>query len=351
MPYPFPPPTIRDIVVIGASAGGVTALLELVERLPADFPAAVCVVLHIPAYATSELPYLLSKAGPLPAHHPLDGEVLQPGTIYVAPPDHHLLVEGDRVLVRHGPKENRFRPSVDALFRSAAYMHGPRVIGVVLTGYLDDGTSGLWTVQRLGGVTVVQDPREAYVPDMPTNALAYVAPDYVVPLAGLAPLLIELTARLAPAPPPPPAELARIRIEVDTAKGANAYELHLLEQGEPVPFVCPECYGPLVQLVEGPVRRFRCRTGHGFTLAALLAGVREAVETHLYNALHSLEEAQLLLLHLGEQESVAGQTTLAEVLQAQATQAGEQARQLQQVLTLSTASAGGAPPGAGRASV
>jgi two-component system chemotaxis response regulator CheB len=333
----------RDVVVIGASAGGVTALLELAAALPPDFPAAVCVVMHIPAHSASHLPYLLTNAGPLPASHPADGEPLRPGRIYVAPSDHHLLVEADRVLVRHGPKENRFRPSIDALFRSAAYACGPRVIGVVLTGYLDDGTSGLWSIQRLGGVTVVQDPQDAYAPDMPTNALTYVAPDHVVPLAGLAPLLTRLTAQPAPHPLDPPAELERIRIEVGTAKGDNAYELRLVEQGELVPFVCPDCHGPLVQLVEGPVQRFRCRTGHAFTLAALLAGVRESVEGQLYGALQGLEEAQQLLLRLEAQARRSEHAALADSLGTQATQTGEQARTLHAALAQHLAWRGGTP--------
>jgi two-component system chemotaxis response regulator CheB len=164
----------RDIVVIGASSGGIVALLDLVKTLPADFPAPIFVVQHVAADSPSILPQLLSHASSLQAKHPQHGEAVEPGVIYVAPPDHHLLVENDKVLVTRGPKENRFRPSIDALFRSAAYSYGPRVIGVVLTGYLDDGTSGLWTVQRLGGLTIVQDPRDAASPAMPANALHYV---------------------------------------------------------------------------------------------------------------------------------------------------------------------------------
>ena len=140
----------RDIIVVGASAGGIEALRGLAAGLPRDLQATLFVVVHIPPYSPSTLPSILSAAGPLPATHPADGERVRPGHIYVTPPDHHLLIEGAAVLVRRGPKENRFRPSVDALFRSAAYVYGPRVIGVVLSDALDDGSSGLWTVKRLG---------------------------------------------------------------------------------------------------------------------------------------------------------------------------------------------------------
>ncbi|WP_245652275.1 chemotaxis protein CheB [Rufibacter tibetensis] len=192
--------TKRDIVVIGSSAGGVTALLEFAKSLPADFPAPIFVVQHVAPHTHSILPDLISRVSPLKAKYPVNGEKYKPGFIYMAPPDHHLLVEGDKVLVTKGPKENKFRPSIDALFRSAAYVHGPRVIGVVLTGYLDDGTSGLWSVQRLGGITVVQDPKDAPFPDMPSNALEFVEADHIVPLAGLASLLVRLTTEAALSP-------------------------------------------------------------------------------------------------------------------------------------------------------
>ncbi|MGI4975299.1 MAG: chemotaxis protein CheB, partial [Janthinobacterium lividum] len=167
----------RDIVVIGTSAGGMTALLALAKTLPVDFPAPIFVVLHVAPNSPSLMPELLNSVSALKAKHPQNGETVRPGVIYLAPPDHHLLLEDDRVLVTRGPKENRFRPSIDALFRSAAYTYGPRVIGVVLTGYLDDGTSGLWSVQRMGGLTIVQEPRDAEQPAMPTNALKFVVAD------------------------------------------------------------------------------------------------------------------------------------------------------------------------------
>ena len=220
----------RDIVVIGASAGGVTALVELVKALPVDFPAPIFVVQHVAADSPSILPQLLAAVSALPAKHAENGELAQPGVIYVAPPNHHLLLEGKRVLVTRGPKENRFRPSIDALFRSAAYTYGPRVIGVVLTGYLDDGTSGLWSVQRLGGLTIVQDPQEAQFPTMPANALEAVAVDYIVSIASLGPLLTRLTAEPAPAKQLiAKTELELLQLELTIAKRGNAFELGIID--------------------------------------------------------------------------------------------------------------------------
>jgi len=317
-----PSPTVPSIIVIGASAGGVQALLELARVLPPDLSAAIFIVQHIPAYATSYLAELLDKAGPLPARHPQHGEPIQPGTIYVAPPDHHLLLAQDQVLVTRGPKENHFRPSIDALFRSAAYTYGSRVIGVVLTGYLDDGTSGLWTIQRLGGVTIIQDPHDAYADAMPLSALEYIKPDYLVTLAELSSLLQHLTAQ--PASPTAsllPEELERINLEIRIAKGENAHELNFFHYGELTPFVCPACQGPLVQLTENKLLRFRCRTGHGFTLSALLASVAEGVENNFYAAMQSLQEAQQLLQRLSEHFVQQAQPTVARALQEQAEQA------------------------------
>ena len=317
----------RDIVVIGASAGGITALKELVKTLPPEFPAAILVVQHIAADSPSILPEILSHASALPAKHPLPGEAIVPGTIYVAPPDHHLLVEDEKVLVARGPKENRFRPSIDALFRSAAYTYGPRVIGVVLTGYLDDGTSGLWSLQRLGGVAIVQDPLDAVSPAMPTNALQYVAADYVVPLAEISALLVRLT--LEPAPGKPrvtKAELDLLGLELTIAKHDNAFEMGIIDKGELTPFTCPDCHGALTQLIEGNLIRYRCHTGHAYTINALLSEVSTSVESMLYQTMRGLEETKMLLQHMGEHFQKGKQPTVADLFLRKAEMTGEQAR-------------------------
>src|SRR4051794_15988643 len=177
---------MTHLVVIGTSGGGIEALRELAAGLPADFPAPIAVVMHTSPQAPGILPDILQRAGALPAVNAKNGERLRPGTIYVPPPDHHLLIEPGRVRISRGPRENRFRPAIDPLFRSAAQVYGPGAIGVLLTGSLDDGTAGLWAIKRLGGVAIVQDPADALFPDMPRSAIEHVEVDHVVPLADVA---------------------------------------------------------------------------------------------------------------------------------------------------------------------
>lgn len=290
----------HDIIVIGASTGGVEALMKLAGGLPADLPAAVFVVLHIPPQATSTLPNLLTRAGPLPAAHPVDNEPIRAGRIYIAPPDVHLLVERGRIRVVRGPKENRHRPAVDPLFRSAAQAYGPRVVGVILTGALDDGTAGLLAVKRRGGVAVVQDPDDALFAGMPASALQYVAVDHRPPLSGIAPLL----ARIAREPAeeegayPVPNEMD---LETRIARLDPAALEHEGKPGTLSAFSCPECKGPLWELDDGKLLRFRCRTGHAFTAGSALAGQAEAVEEALWIALNTLQESALIAEQLADE--------------------------------------------------
>ena len=182
-----------DVVVVGASAGGVEALAALAHALPAVFGAPILVVLHVPPTGTSVLPGILSRAGRLPAVHARDGETVEAGHIYVAPPDSHLLISGRLLQLTRGPRENGHRPAIDPLFRSAAASHKRRAAGVVLSGTLDDGTAGLFAIKQGGGATLVQDPAEALYGAMPASAIAYVQPDYVLPTAELADVLVRLT--------------------------------------------------------------------------------------------------------------------------------------------------------------
>jgi two-component system, chemotaxis family, protein-glutamate methylesterase/glutaminase len=285
----------RDIIVIGSSAGGVHALQELVAALPADFGASIFVVQHVAARFPSILPHILTQRGPLIATHPVDNEEIRPGRIYVAPPDLHMLIEDHRLLVKKGPKENRFRPSIDALFRSAAYSHGPRVIGIVLTGLLDDGTSGMWSVKRLGGIGIVQQPEEARYAAMPQSVLEYVEVDYIRPLSAIAALLVELVNEPISAPEPlPPPEQKRLKVEVETAAQKNVLEKGILHIGEHSTLTCPECNGTLVKIKEGNIERYRCHTGHSFLTPTLLGGIYESVENNLWKALQNLEEIIIL---------------------------------------------------------
>jgi tetratricopeptide (TPR) repeat protein len=213
----------KDIVVVGASAGGMGALERLVAGLPKDFPAAMFVVWHLSPGVRSVLPQVLKRAGPLPAAHPDDGDRIEPGRIYVAPNDHHLLLEKGYVRVAKGPKENRFRPAVDPLFRSAAYIYGPRVIGVVLTGALDDGTAGLWAIKLRGGTAIVQDPEDAMHRSMPLHALDNVEVDYTVPATEIGPLLGRLVREQAgEAPPALEPQLDLMQSEIKIAEGSDA---------------------------------------------------------------------------------------------------------------------------------
>ena len=317
------------IVVVGASAGGISSLKALVAGLPAGFPGALFVVLHIPPDSVSTLPAILSSAGPLPATHARDGETIQPGRIYVAPPDHHLLIDDDRVGVKKGPKENRFRPSVDALFRSAAYSAGPRVIGVVLSGALDDGTSGLWTVKRLCGIAIVQRPEEAAFDSMPLSALKQVAIDYSVAAAEIGPLVAKLaTSPLSETPEVAVDEQNRLKTEVSIAGNGDAFPKGIMGMGDLTPFTCPECHGVLVTLAEGGMDRFRCHTGHAYTASALLAGVMQAIGEGYYKVMRALEEATMLLDHMGRHFVDDNQPETAELFFNKAREASQRSRWL-----------------------
>lgn len=273
----------RDILVLGASAGGVHALSEVVEALPADLQAAVFVVTHIAPHGASAMPAILSRAGRLPAVHPQDGEKIEKGRIYVAPPDHHIVIEDGRVRLSRGPSENGHRPAVDVLFRTAAHNHGSRVVGVVLTGNLDDGTAGLAAIKRRGGVAIVQDPGEADYSGMPRSAIENVEIDHVLPLHEIGPLLARLSRELAPEPNRPDEEAInmkrKIEIGGDREKG-----------GEPSGFTCPECGGALWESHENELVHFRCRTGHAYAPESLLAEQFDSLEATLWAAVRALEE-------------------------------------------------------------
>lgn len=285
----------KDIVVIGASAGGIDALKTIASQLPRDFIGSVLVVVHTAADAPGVLANILDQAGPIPAKYAENGEKIRPGQIYVAPPDHHLVVEPGRLRLTRGPRENRFRPAIDPLFRSVAQVYGPRAVGVILTGGLDDGTSGLWAIERLGGTAIVQDPAEALAPSMPLSASRHVEIDHSVQVASLAPLLVLLAAT--------PADAAGVRVpdelevEVRIAKEDKGTEAGVIQLGGPSIYACPECHGVLFQMREKTPLRFRCHTGHSYTVNSLLAEMDEAIEESLWNAVRALEERVLLMRH------------------------------------------------------
>lgn len=325
----------RDIVVIGGSAGSIEVLIDLVKKLPEDLNAAVFVVLHLPAMYKSSLDKILTKAGTLPVVFAEDGEKFSKGTIYLAPPDHHLLIEGGRTLVKKGPKENRFRPSIDALFRSAAYNYGERVIGVVLTGMMDDGTSGLWSIKRLGGVTLVQNPSEAVHPGMPNSVLQNVDVDKVISVKDLPAILQDLMKE--------PIEHSNgkgnnehehelMKTEVAIAAGKNALERGILDMGTFTPFTCPECHGALVSFKEGNHTRFRCHTGHAFSSSALLDELTKSVEDSFWNTLRGMEETILLLEAKGKELESGGDRDAAKEFYKKAQEVRDQSHQIRKII-------------------
>ena len=289
----------RDIVVVGTSAGGVEALRALVGGLPQDFPGSIFIVMHTAPDSPGVLAEILDRSGPLPAAHATNREHIRPGHIYVAPPDVHMLLEPGLVRLTHGPKENRFRPAIDPLFRSAAQVFGPRVVGVILTGGLDDGVSGLWAIKRLGGVAVVQDPDEAFMPSMPWSALKQVEVDYRLPLAEIPAVLARLASRTV-------AEQGgyevpeELEVEVKVAMEDNALESGIMKLGSPSVFTCPDCHGTLLQLKENGRTRYRCHTGHAFSADSLLAELTESVEDTLWTAIRSIAESAMLMRHMAE---------------------------------------------------
>lgn len=276
----------RDIVVIGASEGGVDAVLQVTSTIPADFPGAVFVVLHVGATLGSNFPELLTHRGRLRATHAIHGEEILPGRIYVAPPDNHLMLRPGYMQVVRGPKENGYRPAIDALFRTAATAYGSRVIGVVLTGNADCGTAGLLSIVARGGLAVVQDPREARVLDMPANAIRHVAVNHIVPLDQMAPLLGRLVGEPAPEPP--------------TTIPRALMELEGSEPGIPSPFVCPLCDGAITETEMNGFQSFRCHVGHSFSLNAVAAEQADQVERALWAAIRALDEAAALSRKLAD---------------------------------------------------
>jgi two-component system, chemotaxis family, protein-glutamate methylesterase/glutaminase len=269
------------VIVVGASACGVEALQQLTAGLPAGLNAPVFVVLHIHARSRSFLPEILSSAGPLPASHAVDGAPIENGHVYIAPPDHHLIVERDHMHVRMGPKENYQRPSINVTFRSAALAYGDRAIAVVLTGQLDDGTAGSWDIKRRGGTIIVQNPEEAAFSSMPLSTLREVEADYTLPLAQIGPML------------------SRLLSENGSAESQLQQE-NPGTQPKVVDLTCPECRGTIWQVPNGSMVQYRCRVGHSYSPRTMLAEHAATQERALWSAVVALEEGAVLATKLAE---------------------------------------------------
>lgn len=319
----------HDIVLIGASAGGVEAISAIVAGLPRDLRAAVFVVLHV-SRGRSVLPDILTRAGRLPAVHPDDGDRIQYGRIYVAPPDHHLTIEGDTVRITHGPSENGVRPAVDPLFRSAARTFGSRVIGIVATGSLDDGTAGMAAVKEAGGIAIVQDPDEAFAASMPRSVMATTTVDHVLPLIEIAPMVVALVREEA-APGPPQGGPHVEPMESD--RGPEALGLGPPDRpGHVSVFTCPECSGTLWEADERGILRFRCRVGHVYSAESMLAAQVDSVDRALWTALRALEERAALSRKLAERASRRNRRWVASAFEQRAVATEDQAALVKQVL-------------------
>ncbi|HEU4555443.1 MAG TPA: chemotaxis protein CheB [Chitinophaga sp.] len=301
----------RNIIVIGASAGGFEAIKQLVAGLPNDLDAAVLIVWHMSPDVRGVLPEALNRLNSLPAGHAVNYEPLKTGRIYVARPDYHLVVEKDEIRVTHGPKENRFRPAIDPLFRSAAFAYHNRVIGVILSGALDDGSAGLWTIKQCGGLAVVQDSLDAEVPSMPENAMRAVVVDHVVPAAQIGPLLAQLSQQQVASNGIKMGEDKRTLMEINIAMDQDPLKNNIMQFGQLTPYTCPECHGVLTALSEGGRLRFRCHTGHAFSADSLLAGISESIEESLWSAIRSVQESAMLLNHMGDHFAEVNQPRLA----------------------------------------
>lgn len=288
------------LIVVGASAGGMAALKELVTQFPKDFPASIFIVNHMGADTTGEaLVKVLNDSSGLPCTHAHHEQAFKSGHIYLAPSDQHMLIVKGKILITKGARENRSRPAIDPLFRSAAVAYGNRVIGIVLTGYLDDGTSGMMAIKRCGGVCIAQDPTDAAYPDMPQSVIANVGADYCLPIAQMGALLTNLVSRELPKSKPAPKDII---IEAKIARRVLSDLPSVEALGEQVPFNCPDCGGVLWQMTDGQQLRYRCHTGHAFTSSVLLAQQTAKIEETLWVALRMFEERQNLLVTMSKND-------------------------------------------------
>jgi two-component system, chemotaxis family, protein-glutamate methylesterase/glutaminase len=327
VPADAAPVVQRDVIVVGASAGGVQALQELVAQLPPELPASVLVVLHLMSSGTSVLHQILDRAGPLPVSQGRDGEPLERGHIYVAPPDFHMLVRGPGIHLSAGPRENGHRPAIDPLFRSAARAYGSRLIGVVLSGTLDDGTDGLRLIKQRGGATVVQDPADAAYPGMPQSAIDFVGPDLVMPIAEMGEALFALID--SPLPDPP----GSATVEDPASQQVDLVEVEFGREdpaGAPTLLTCPDCGGVMLERNDGGLLRFACQVGHSYSPESFEEHQGEALEGALWSAIRTLDERADLLNRMARRADRQGDgmTGTGERLQRKADQALAQADQI-----------------------
>jgi two-component system chemotaxis response regulator CheB len=311
----------RDIVVVGASAGGVEALTTVIGGLPAELPASVFVVLHLSPSGFSVLPAILERSGPLPASAARDGEPIERGHVYVAPPDFHMLVDDGCIRLTRGPRENAHRPAIDPLFRSAARSYGERCIGVILSGALDDGAAGLRYLKGRGGLAIVQDPEDALYPGMPTSAAASVDVDAMAPARELA-AAIQAAVDSPSSPLGSPASGATGNGASDAVAQPQG-RIDVRSEGDAAGIACPECGGALYERESGALLRFACQVGHVYSPDSLIEGQAHALEGALWTAVRSLEERADLLRRMARRSV---RQSIAERLEQRASDVEEQAR-------------------------
>jgi two-component system chemotaxis response regulator CheB len=311
---------MTPLIVIGGSAGGLEPLRTIVAGLPASLSAAVMVVIHTAPTGPSLLPKILTKAARLPAQHPFDSQVIQPGRIYVAPPDHHLTVDDGTMRVLRGPKFNAHRPAIDALFQSAARSSHP-VVGVLLSGMDSDGSLGLKAIHDAGGQTILQSPDDATYPYMVKRATQIVEPDYVLPANLIAAVLAQVVATI------------ESDISLSESDMSQTTDPDIEDTGKiPSPYSCPECGGVLWQDPKDPAMGYECRVGHVYSLDGLLTEQSESIEKALWMGLRALEEKQSLLERLAEQTRSRGLPSAAERFGDAAAQLDEPASVLRRLI-------------------
>ena len=325
----------RDIIVIGGSAGALDALQQIVSKLPDDLKASVFVVIHLSPSRESQLPQILTRDGRMPAGHAEQGQEIKQSRIYIAPPDLHLLLSNRHMDVVHGPKENRVRPAIDPLFRSAALNYGPRVIGVVLSGALDDGTAGLRAIKQTGGMAIVQDPEDASYPPMPQSAILNNPVDHVVPAAEIGPLLRALVEEDVPEKGATEAVGENLRKEVQISRQElESPEMieSVQELGRLTMFTCPECHGTLWEMKDNEPLRYRCHVGHAFSADSLDAEQGEKLEAALWFALRALEERGALSRRLARQARARERNSIAQQFEKRAAESDEHVESIRQIL-------------------
>ena len=318
-----------DLVAIGASAGGLQALIDIVEELPASMTAAILVVVHTKTEGESFLPDILGRRSEVPVSFAEDGGTIEPGHIYVAPPNVHLLVGANGLRLHQGPRENGFRPAVDPLFRTAARHYGSRMMGVILSGALDDGTYGLKVVKDAGGTAVVQDPNEAAFPSMPLSALRYVEVDHVLPAVQIAKLIANGTAESSEGE----GIMARQK-EPEPQNPSEKTDVEEMQEtfGPPSALTCPDCGGALWEVKNGELTRYRCHVGHQFTMEGLDAEHQDAVENALWSAVRVLEEHAELRNRMATRAEAAGMEAVSSGFSESAIDSTRQADTIRELL-------------------